>query len=231
MFGSVDGMNFGLKNLCFYGGGDKDVLRLIKAGAQLENERGLNGMYDNCTALHLASERGHLNIVELLAESGCKIDARSLRCAAYTDHPEVCEFLIGRGLDPAETSGDGHSALSGYGRWLSADNLEDRRPPLSKEQTEAGRKRLTDARAAWVIAEALRVKRLRNWEHRKDFLLVMTGCGFQPLHKAQAAEPPPLPPDAAIPPIALGTKAQRIAHLNNKVFCHPGLWRHVASYL
>ena len=63
---------------------------------------------------------------------------------------------------------------------------------------------------------------------------VLVGCDFQPLsaRKAYALKINPLlPPDAAIPPVPIGTPEQYRAYLYGCAFAHPGFRNLIAAFL
>ena len=56
---------------------------------------------------------------------------------------------------------------------------------------------------------------------------------FQPLAARKAyllMTNPPLPHDAKIPPVPIGTPELYRAYLHGIVFSHPGFWKLIASY-
>ncbi|MDX1924032.1 MAG: ankyrin repeat domain-containing protein [Rickettsiaceae bacterium] len=82
--------------------GDLDGLRLlVREGYDLETTT-----FDNCTALHIASARGHIEITRfLLLEHGADIEAKAihnstpLSYACAKGHLGVVRFLVGLGAD------------------------------------------------------------------------------------------------------------------------------------
>ena len=73
-----------------------------------------------------------------------------------------------------------------------------------------------------------------RWVRRWPFVCVLVSCDFQPLQARKAYLPmlnPPLPPDAVIPPVPIGTPELYRAYLHGIVFSHPGFWKLIASYL
>ena len=73
-----------------------------------------------------------------------------------------------------------------------------------------------------------------RWVRRWPFVCVLVGCDFQPLAARKAyllMINPPLPHDAVIPPIPIGTPELYRAYLHNIVFSHEGIWKLIASYL
>ena len=103
--------------------------RLIDTG-----EANVNGDrdHDGWTALHLASSRGYLEIVELLTSSGANMNIRTsygwtaLHLASYHGHLEIVQLLLCQGADMSIRTNNGRSALdmaSSYGYLKVADCL------------------------------------------------------------------------------------------------------------
>jgi hypothetical protein len=72
------------------------------------------------------------------------------------------------------------------------------------------------------------------WKRRWPFVCVLVGCDFQPLAARKAhllLINPPLPPDAAIPPVPIGTPELYRAYLHGCIFAHPGFWKLIAAFL
>ena len=66
------------------------------------------------------------------------------------------------------------------------------------------------------------------------FVCVLVCCDFQPLTARKAyllMLNPPLPHDAHIPSIPIGTPELYRAYLHKIVFSHEGIWKLIASYL
>ena len=73
-----------------------------------------------------------------------------------------------------------------------------------------------------------------RWVRRWPFVCVLVCCDFQPLAARKAyllMLNPPLPHDAVIPPVPIGTPELYRAYLHGIVFSHPGFWKLIASYL
>ena len=72
------------------------------------------------------------------------------------------------------------------------------------------------------------------WKRRWPFVCVLVGCDFQPLAARKAyllMTNPPLPPDAAIPPVPIGTPELYRAYLHGCIFAHHGFWKLIAAFL
>ena len=88
--------------------GHNDVsMYLINHGADISKKDGIS----NQTALHYASESGHLKVVELLLSKGAKIDVKDryhctpLMLAAENGHNDVSMHLINHGADVSKKGG------------------------------------------------------------------------------------------------------------------------------
>ena len=82
--------------------GDLEILKdLIQQGASVEASIAQNGK----TALHFASERGHVSAVDLLVKSGANVDKldatgqSALYTAAVNNRLSVVQLLIDQGAD------------------------------------------------------------------------------------------------------------------------------------
>ena len=190
---------------------------LLVLGAQV-NARDSRGW----DALMIASHYGHLAVVGLLLSKGADPNSRdatntTLSLAAQNDHPEVCLLLISHAADLLEIVRDGQNALDLYGFYSSLT------PKVKKQRRALLRKAYDEGphpNARWV----------RRW----PFVCVLVGCDFQPLAARKAyllMTNPPLPPDAAIPPVPIGSPELYRAYLHGIVFSHPGFWKLIASYL
>lgn len=79
-------------------GQDGEVRRLVASGANIEHSDPVLGM----RSMHLASEAGHMPVVEVLAQLGADVGARSkddstpLSLAAYFGHKDVVSYLTGQ---------------------------------------------------------------------------------------------------------------------------------------
>ena len=72
------------------------------------------------------------------------------------------------------------------------------------------------------------------WKRRWPFVCVLVGCDFQPLAARKAyllLINPPLPPDAVIPPVPIGTPELYRAYLHGCIFAHPVFWKLIAAFL
>ena len=108
------------------------------------------------------------------------------------------------------------------------------KPPLSEETKEEHRAALLDCFRKGPHPSQVQRRKDENFARRLPLMLVMAGCDFRPLLARQLAFlllSPPLPPDAAIPPIEIATVAQKRAFLNMAVFGHEGLLKLIASFL
>jgi hypothetical protein len=199
-------------------------------GGHLELARGLfaHGAQINARtsagwdALMAASYNGHLAVVGLLLSKGADPNSRNahhtaLSLAAASDHLEVCLLLVSHAADLLEIVYNGKTALDIYGTGinLTPEVRKQRRALLRKAYDEG-----PHPNARWV----------RRW----PFVCVLVGCDFQPLAARKAyllMTNPPLPPDAAIPPIPIGSPELYRAYLHGIVFSHPGFWKLIASYL
>ena len=75
-------------------GGHIDVIRsLIKGNASFQDVNGVN-----LTAIQLAATSGHLNVVQLLYQSGAHVDHVALQHAAAGGHSDVVNFLLKVGV-------------------------------------------------------------------------------------------------------------------------------------
>ena len=183
-------------------------------------------------ALMHASYCGHVAVCGVLLDHGAVMTTRdvigwtALHYSAYYGHLQVGLLLCSKGADLMAVSHDGYTALQDYG-----DNAI---PRLSEETKEEHRAVLLDCFRKGPHPSQVQRRKDENWARRLPFMLVMTGCDFRPLLARQLALlllNPPLPPDAAIPPIEIATVAQKRAFLNMAVFGHEGLVRLIASFL
>ena len=75
---------------------------------------------DNVTPLHVASERGHVNICRMLIEHGASVMARNWKMETplhLTSNKEVARLLIQHGADVAAQDNDGKTPLLLAARW------------------------------------------------------------------------------------------------------------------
>ena len=201
-------------------GGRLELARgLLVLGAQV-NARDSNG-YD---ALMTASHNGHLAVVGLLLSKGADPNSRNalntaLSLAAEYDNLEVCLLLVSHAADLLEIVWNGKTALDLYGSVFNVTNnieVKKQRRALLRKAYDEG----PHPNARWV----------RRW----PFVCVLVCCDFQPLAARKAyllMINPPLPHDAHIPPIPIGTPELYRAYLHNIVFSHEGIWKLIASYL
>ena len=191
---------------------------LLQRGANL-HARNSNG-YD---ALMYASYRGHIAVCTVLLDRKADPDSSdqydsALSLAARGDRLQVCLLLISRraNLMLALTGG---SALARYGEYkrprLTADELEQRRAIVLTAFEQGPHPDMC-------------------WKRRWPFVCVLVGCDFQPLAARKAhllMINPPLPHDAAIPPVPIGTPELYRAYLHGCIFAHPGFWKLIAAFL
>jgi len=143
----------------------------------------------------------------------------ALGLAAAKDDLSICLLLIARAADlyAVDAVDEGLNALEGYG-------LRDKLTPAVLEQRRAVLKHAYDEGPHPNA----------RWARRGPFVMVLVCYGFQPTAARRAvllALNPPLPTDAKIPPIPIGTKEQYRAYLHGLVFSHPGFWKIIASYI
>ena len=166
--------------------------------------------------------RVHLTVVGWLLSKGADPNSRdahstALSLAAQYDHPEVCLLLISHAADLLEIVYNGETALDLYGYDINlTPAVKQQRCALLRKAYDEG----PHPNARWV----------RRW----PFVCVLVCCDFQPLAARKAyllMTNPPLPPDAAIPPVPIGSPELYRAYLHGIVFSHPGFWKLIASYL
>ena len=192
---------------------------LLQRGANV-HARNSNG-YD---ALMYASLKGHIAICTVLLDRKADPDSSdqydsALSLAARGDHLQVCLLLISRraNLMLALTYG---TALDVYGAYkyhpvLTPDELEQRRAIVLTAFEQGPHPDMCCK---------------RRW----PFVCVLVGCDFQPLAARKAyllMINPPLPPDAAIPPVPIGTPELYRAYLHGCIFAHPAFWKLIAAFL
>ena len=170
----------------------------------------------------VASYNGNLAVVGLLLSKGADPNSRNayetaLSLAAEKDLPDVCLLLISHAADLLEIVRDGQTALDLYDSYLClTPKVKNQRLALLRKAYDEG----PHPNARWV----------RRW----PFVCVLVCCDFQPLAARKAyllMIIPPLPPDAVIPPVPIGTPELYRAYLHGIVFAHPGFWKLIASYL
>ena len=180
-----------------------------------------NGGWD---ALMNVSINGHIAVITVLLDRGADPDSNNqlhsaLSLAALYDHLQVCLLLISRRANLMLVV-NGGTALDVYGPGLynsrlTPDELKQRRTTLLTAFEQGPHPDMC-------------------WKRRWPFVCVLVGCDFQPLAARKAyllLINPPLPPDAVIPPVPIGTSEQYRAYLHGCIFAHPGFWKLIASYL
>ena len=216
-------------------GGNGDTLLIWACDGRHDNphlaqgllERGANvhargsGGWD---ALMCASYNGHIAVITVLLDRGADPDSNNqtlsaLSLAARYDYLQVCLLLISRraNLMLALT---GRTALDVYGE--SKNN-----PRLTPDELEQRRTIMLTAFEQGPHPDMC-------WKRRWPFVCVLVGCDFQPLAARKAyllMTNPPLPPDAAIPPVPIGTPELYRAYLHGCIFAHPGFWKLIAAFL
>jgi len=199
-------------------GGHLELARgLLAHGAQINARTSYNW-----NALMTAANNGHPAVVGWLLSKGADPNSRTvlytaLSLAAERDHLEICLLMLSHAADLLEIVRDGMTALDLYGTYRGIT------PEIRKQRLDVIRKVYDEGphpNARWV----------RRW----PFVCVLVGCDFQPLATRQAyllMINPPLPPDAVIPSVPIGTKEQYRAYLHGFIFAHPGFWKLIVSYL
>ena len=202
------------------GGHDNPQLAqgLLERGANV-HARGSHGWY----ALMWASYSGHIAVITVLLNRGADPDSHdqyysALSQAAGHDHLQVCLLLISRRAN-LMLALNGGTALAIYGNFKS--------PRLTPDELEQRRAIVLTAFEQGPHPEMC-------WKRRWPFVCVLVGCDFQPLAARKAyllMTNPPLPPDAAIPPVPIGTPELYRAYLHGCIFAHPGFWKLIAAFL
>ena len=174
-------------------------------------------------ALMNASYNGHVAVCTVLLDRGADPDSNNqlssaLSSAARYDHLQVCLLLISRraNLMLALT---GRTALDVYGDY--------KHPRLTPAELEQRRSTVLAAFEQGPHPDMC-------WKRRWPFVCVLVCCDFQPLAARKAhllLINPPLPPDALIPPVPIGTPELYRAYLHGCIFAHSGFWKIIASYL
>ena len=81
--------------------------------------------YQDTTALHWAAEKGHLPLVRLVLNKGCKVDPRDkdswtpLHMAIKQDNVVLTTLLLERGANVSLRGKDGYNAIACAARWAS----------------------------------------------------------------------------------------------------------------
>ena len=178
------------------------------------------------------SGEADLAMVTLLLDRGANLlavndDAWSaLHLAAQLGYMDKCLLLLSRGADLMAVDDEGDTALD----LLSTINRQAYEY-YSEQEQEARRYLL---RAAFEEGPHISQKRRRAWERRKNAMMVMAGCGFQPLKARRELElemNPPLPPDVPIPAQAVETEEEERALRRMSVFGNEGIWKHMVSFM
>ena len=191
---------------------------LLERGANVHARTNIG--YD---ALMWASYKGHIAVCTVLLDRGADPDSNNqdwsaLSCAASKDHLQVCLLLISRRANLMLALPDG-TALVEYGN--------SKHPRLTPDE-------LKQRRAIVLTAFEQGPHPDMCWKRRWPFVCVLVGCDFQPLAARKAyllMINPPLPPDAAIPPVPIGTPELYRAYLHGCIFAHPGFWKLIAAFL
>ena len=143
----------------------------------------------------------------------------ALSIAASKDHLQMCLLLISRRAN-LMLALVGGTAVDRYGE-VKYPSLT---PPDELEQR----------RATVLTAFEQGPHPDMCWERRWPFVCVLVGCDLQPLAARKAyllMINPPLPPDAVIPAIPIGTPELYRAYLHGCIFAHPGFWKLIAAFL
>ena len=177
---------------------------------------------------------GVVAVVGWLLSKGADPNSRSakkygahtaLSLAAERDHLEICLLLLSRGADLLEIVRDGQTALDLYGSISGSRRIRKAYPGVKSEA-----QRLALLRKTYNAGPHPNARWVRRW----PFVRVLVCCDFQPLVARKALLlmiNPPLPHDAVIPPVPIGTPELYRAYLLGIVFSHPGFWKLIASYL
>jgi len=210
-----------------------EALGALACGAYIEQQ------FDSRTALIVAAEHGHLALVKMLSDHGANLHRRAweegynaLMTAAHYDFPDICLFLISRGLNPALEDNNGETALSLYASWLDPEWRSDDqvRPPLTSDEKTARCDLLVAARAEHLAL----LGREERYQRRKNFLLLLRRGGFI-LSKAQRFEQQlaqiAVDTSAHLDPVDRSTPAANRAYLHHQVFGHVGLQRLIIGFL
>jgi len=174
-------------------------------------------------ALMFASMCSQLAVVQYLASKGSSINTTdylgrdALMMAAMKGFADIVMFLISKGGDPRVVDQIGVSALMHFGFGAN--------PRHSKKEQQRVQKQFLAAWKAGCHPDA-------RWLRRRGLVLMLAGCGFQPLayRKAQL-KAAALPTDAKIPPLPNKTRRQKLALLHGALLGHPGLMKLVASFM
>ena len=205
------------------------VGELLDRGADIHarDNAGYDALMSACI-----SDNADLAMVTLLLDRGANLLAvdnyaeSALHNAALKGNMDICLLLLSRGADLTAMDKWNYTALE----VLSTYNPQTGRDCSNQEQ-EARRYLL---RAAFEEGPHISQKRRRAWERRKNAMMVMAGCGFQPLKARRELElemNPPLPPDVPIPAQAVETEEEERALRRMSVFGNEGIWKHMVSFM
>ena len=170
-------------------------------------------------------QRTHRNLYSpVLLDRGADPDSRTqyvsaLSRAARYDRLQLCLLLISRRANLMLALTDG-TALAAYG-------MHKRNPALTADELE-------QRRAIVLTAFEQGSHPDMCWKRRWPFVCVLVVCDFQPLADRKAhllLINPPLPPDALIPPVPIGTPEQYRAYMHGCIFAQPGFWKLIAAFL
>ena len=201
-----------LYEACYDGLEVEVAARLLDEGADIEFRQ--NG----ATPVQWAASRGHVHLVRYLDSRGADLFATSttfgtdaLAWAAFFDKPEVCLYLISRGLSPLKTDNAGRSALTHYGsRMPSPPSLAVRKARVALLAAEF---------AAGPHPSQLQRRKDEAWQRRKNALLA-----FHSL-LTQRTQPVLTDPLAKLPPIDRSSPEANRQYLVSAVFGNSDLLR------
>ena len=243
-----------LYNACIYNN-PAEAARLLDAGANKEWRDGYG-----CTSIIRVALFGSLAVVKLLADRGADIHAQdnkginALMWASYTGSSAVAAFLLDCGVDLHARDNHGRDALlvaALYGKIDTCIMLIGRQADarvkdnknqsalthfgefscLSPEKEQEGQARLI---AAWLAGPHPSQVAERNWQRRKDAVLVLVGSKFRltAAEKAAAkAEQDQLDKHVKLAGIPRRSKEENLAYLHKEVFSHEGIQRCLVGML
>ncbi len=179
------------------------------------------------TPIHYACKNGNFEILQLLLRYKANLNATALNdknvlhFAAYYNHPDICIFLINKGMNPTLKDKKGKTALSHYG-YKSFH-------PISLSQKNNNIKKLKAAYEAY-----LQKIRDENWARKSAFMLTMVNAEFYPLDKKRKADKElqeQLDKKIKLPPISRKTKEDNEAYLVSQVFSQEVNVKTIGGYL